>query len=258
MYHPAAPSPDSPYDQDEFEFLELQNVGSEPLDLSEIQIRGGVEFDFAASEVEVLDPGEFVLVLENFEAFSSRYDVAGLNIAGEYGGKLSNSGEALIVEGYLGEPILEFEFSDEWHSSTDGDGNSLVVVDAGALRESWNDPTNWRASLEVGGSPGTGGSGPIDPGGLQRPGDASQDGRWNVSDAALLLQGLFGGRSTTPCDGETIASGGNRVLFDLDGNGSVALTDAVLLLNFMFRRGVPPALGDGCVRIKGCPDSCVD
>ncbi len=258
MYHPANPPEGSPYGADEFEFIELQNVGAAALDLSEIRLRGGVEFEFAGSGAEVLGAGERVVVVENLDAFGSRYDVTSLAIAGQYRGKLNNAGEALVVEGFLEHQILAFEFDDAWYRETDGGGYSLVIVDELLPRESWGDRESWGPSARIGGSPGLSESGEVDPGGLQRPGDASQDGRLNITDAALLLSYLFGGDAPpAPCDGDTIDSRANRLLMDVNASGSVNLADATFLLSYLFQRGAPPALGTECVPVRGCPDACV-
>jgi hypothetical protein len=260
MYHPAEPPAGSRHDADEFEFIELRNAGAAALDLSQVKLRGGVEFDFAASDVEVLGPGEHVLLVENLDAFRERYGAAEIGdalIAGEYSGRLSNGGDRLILEGFLGEPILEFEYDDAWYPETDGEGGSLVIVDAALARERWGEKESWRPSERPGGSPGSSDGPPLDLGGLQRPGDASQDGRLNVADVMLFLRALFlEAPAALPCDGDSIAAGGNRTLHDVDSNGAVNLSDAVYLLNHLYRRGAPPALGSGCVRIRGCQDAC--
>lgn len=258
MYHPPESPQASRYDREEFEFVEFQNIGAETLDLSEIRVSGGIEFDFASSDVETLAPGAHVILVENLAAFGTLHNTNALNIAGQYTGKLGNAGDRLIVEGFLGEPILDFEYDDEWHPETDGDGRSLVIVDRLAARESWSDGANWRASDRSGGSPGVDESDPGDPGGLQRVGDASQDGGLNLTDVVILLQVLFVERpESLPCGGASLDSDGNRTLFDFDGDASVRLNDAISILNHLFLDGAPPALGTDCVRIVDCPDVCV-
>jgi hypothetical protein len=258
MYHPAASSLDGRFDADEFEFIEIRNVGAQPIDLVDIRLGGGVQFDFAESLVEVLAPGASLVVVENVTAFAERYGMAGILVAGQYTGKLGNAGDSLTLEGRLGEPILDFVYSDEWHPITDGGGSSLTVVDAFAARESWGDAASWVPSPSPGGTPGVDASGePSERGGWQRPGDSSQDGAVNLTDAVLILRTLFvDGAASLPCDGGSIAVGGNRTLNDVDQSGAVDVNDPVLLLSYLFLRGAPPALGVECVRIPGCPDAC--
>ncbi len=255
MYHPPAPPAGSRHDADEFEFIEIRNVGGEPIDLSEVRLRGGVEFDFASSDVEILDAGEHVVVVENLRAFRSRYDVSNMLVAGEYSGRLSNGGETLVLEGALGEPILDFAYDDAWHPETDGDGRSLVIIDPSGPRESWSDAASWAPSRETGGSPGVDDAHAA--GGRQRPGDSDQDGGLSITDATRVLIFLFlEPPGPLPCEGDSIADGGNRLLHDVDASGAVNLTDAVFLLNYLFLGGPPPAGGLECVPIPGCPDAC--
>ena len=72
-------------DNDQFEFIEVMNVGSEPIDLAGVQLSGSdpdpldrLNFTFAPTP---LSPNERVVVVRNVEAFASRYGT-GLNLAG--------------------------------------------------------------------------------------------------------------------------------------------------------------------------------
>lgn len=152
MYHPA----DGPLDGDEYEFVELQNIGEEPLDLTGVSFVDGVTFTFPeGGPFNLLAPGATVLVVKNADAFAARYG-AGLPVAGVYTGSLSNSGERLRLKDAVGEEVLDFTYSDAWQPSTDGKGASLTIVDILGSPESWNDPGAWTASAAAGGTPGTG------------------------------------------------------------------------------------------------------
>ncbi|MGE5294388.1 MAG: lamin tail domain-containing protein, partial [Solirubrobacterales bacterium] len=158
MYNP--PAADTGVDNDEFEFIELKNVGSETLDLSGVSFTEGVAFDFAAGDVTSLGPGAFILVIKNKQAFLSRYgaSLSGL-IAGEYTGKLANDGEKVsLVDAWNG-TIAEFTYGDGrgWPAAADGGGHSLVPLDSalsGEPQGSLNYPGNWRAGTWIAGSPG--------------------------------------------------------------------------------------------------------
>ncbi|MCL5282837.1 MAG: lamin tail domain-containing protein, partial [Planctomycetes bacterium] len=77
-------------DNNEFEFIELKNIGDETLDLSGVSFDKGVIFSFAGSSIKTLGPGQFTLVVKNKQAFLSRYGSALSNlVAGEYQGKLA-------------------------------------------------------------------------------------------------------------------------------------------------------------------------
>ncbi len=102
----------------------------------------------------LLNPGEFIVVVHNRDAFISRYG-SGIRIAGEYSGSLDNAGESLSLIGPLGEPILDFSFDPSWYPITDGGGFSLVAADPTAAPSTWGQPQNWRPSSSLGGSPGS-------------------------------------------------------------------------------------------------------
>jgi hypothetical protein len=147
-------------DNDEFEFIELKNIGNETLDLTNVSFVEGINFDFANGSIVSLTPGAFILVVKNKTAFESRYGAGVSNkIAGEYSGKLANEGEKISLADIWHGTIVEFEYSDGngWPQSTDGEGNSLVPLASAILGEpdgSLNDGGNWRASTNIGGSPG--------------------------------------------------------------------------------------------------------
>ena len=167
MYNPAVPSPDDSTDNDEFEFIELKNIGDENLDLTYVSFVDGITFDFGNSSVSSLGPGEFVLVLKNRAAFQLRYGTnISPRIAGEYTNKLSNDGEKISLIDFWNGTIAEFEYNDGrgWPLSPDGGGHSLVPLDSALVGEpdgSLNYGSNWRASTYIGGSPGRDDSEPV-------------------------------------------------------------------------------------------------
>ena len=248
MYHP-------PEGQD-YEFIELQNVGGAPVDLRPVSFIDGIGFDFASSDVTQLNPGEFVVVVENEAVFRSRYDAGDVTIAGEYSGRLGNGSERLVLNTGGNSTILDFEYLDDWYPLTDGGGHSLVIIDAEAPASSWANPASWVESNEIGGSPGyADGDPPV--GGLQLVGDSNQDGDLNIADAVSLLLHLFGGGpEALPCEGDQVDEGGNLVLLDVNADAGVDLSDAVFLLQYMFANGPSPVAGTSCIRIEGCPTAC--
>jgi hypothetical protein len=155
MYNPADAPPGGAYDNDEFEFIELRNVGTQTLDISGVSFTNGITFSFAASGVESLDAGEFVIVAKNPTAFASRYDVSVMNLVGGYPDSLSNSGERLTIADAVDGIIQTFQYNDGWYATTDGDGFALTIVDELAARDEWDNKSNWTAGGLVGGSPGS-------------------------------------------------------------------------------------------------------
>lgn len=157
MYHPADSTPAERaagwVDPEDFEFIELANLGPEELSLTGVRFVEGITFDFTSGALTTLPAGGRVLVVKNAAAFGYRYGVH-LPVAGEYSGSLNNAGERLRVVDRFGAVIQEFTYSDDfpWPVEADGTGVSLEVRDPyGNL----DDPGNWRVSLVPGGTPGT-------------------------------------------------------------------------------------------------------
>jgi hypothetical protein len=154
MYNPAEPSPqelaEGYNDNDEFEYLELENMGTSVINLQDFTLTGAVTFTFPDY---VLSPGDRALVVEDRDAFEFRYGTD-LPIIDEWSGGLNNTGEQLILKDDLGNTILDFFYSDSWHSSTDGEGDSLEVVDTSEHPALWGDEDNWRPSDAANGTPG--------------------------------------------------------------------------------------------------------
>ncbi len=151
MYHPS-PVAGNTNSADEFDYIELTNIGDAPLNLNRFRLRGGIEFDFDFSGA-ALYGHQSVVIVANTNAFVSRYGNARV-ILGVYNGRLSNAGGRLVLEGPLREPIHDFTYSDQWYPATDGAGFSLVIRDPNANPGTWGVAANWRPSAAPGGSPG--------------------------------------------------------------------------------------------------------
>ncbi len=141
MYNPLAGN--------EYEFIELQNIGNSDVDLSGAYFEG-IGFTFPTS-MAPLAPGEFILLARDAEAFAQRYP--GVEIDGVYTGQLSNSGEEIALRSYDGKLLTSVTYSDDtgWPISPDGRGDSLVLHNPAGDPD---DPKNWRASDQIYGSPG--------------------------------------------------------------------------------------------------------
>ncbi len=152
MYHPPAAPVGSPYEAEDFEYIELRNTGPTNLNLTGVKFVSGIDFNFTGSAVTSLAPGAYVLVVRNLAAFTSRYGALP-NIAGQYSGILNNSGENLQLDDAVGEKILNFSFNNSWYPVTDGPGASLVIINDQADWKSWDLKASWRASASDFGSP---------------------------------------------------------------------------------------------------------
>ena len=196
-------------------------------------------------------------MVEDLDAFRSRYGTVGMRLAGEYRGNLDNGGEALRLLGPGDEPLLEVWYRDWWIPSTDGGGRSLVIADPRGDPDRWGESAGWRASDAVLGSPGLDESAGPPEGGLQLPGDSNQDGALDLADPVSILFRLFLGAAAppAPCEGP-LGAAGNLVVLDQNGDGQVSISDAVHGLAYLFRGGPPPVEGAFCVRVPGCPSIC--
>ncbi len=136
------------------EFIEIMNIGTATVDLSNVAITDGVRYSFAESTVKQIGPGERVVVVENSDDFRARYGNTGIKIAGQYKDKLSNGGERIFLTFGKNVPIQDFTFNDKWYPLSDGQGHSLEIIDPKAATTSWNGASAWQASQNKGGTPG--------------------------------------------------------------------------------------------------------
>jgi len=150
MYHPADPQPPGSYTAEEFEFIELQNTGTTPLNLKGIKFGDGVTFTFPDM---VLDVGARTVLVKNKAAFQSLYGTS-IPIAGVYSGSLKNEGETIRLENALGQAIVEFTYNNTWEPITDGEGFSLIALDPMGSNEALSDKDGWRPSDRANGAPG--------------------------------------------------------------------------------------------------------
>ncbi|MDP6634493.1 MAG: lamin tail domain-containing protein, partial [Phycisphaerae bacterium] len=141
-------------DAEDFEFVEIRNIGAQTVDLRTVHFSDGIEFDFTRSNVTSLAAGDYAVVVRSTSAFQERYGV-GISIAGEFGGFLSSGGEGVELAHGGSSVFLDFNFNDtnDWPGRADGKGASLEIVDP---LGDYSDPLNWRSSVVYGGTPGRG------------------------------------------------------------------------------------------------------
>jgi hypothetical protein len=133
-------------DKEDFEFIELMNVGTETLNLREVRFTNGIS---ATLTDNLLAPGERGVIVSRQAAFVLRYG-SGPRILGDFTDTLDDDGEGLTMVAANGLTLLDFSYDDDapWPQGTAGE--SLV------LRSPTLNPTNpahWRRSVISGGSP---------------------------------------------------------------------------------------------------------
>lgn len=145
----------------DFEFIELKNIGAEPIDLFGAQFTNGITFSFTGTNAISVPPGGYFIVASNPTAFAARYGASALPVLGPWKGDLSNQGERLVIKSFSGATILDFTYDDGWFPIGDGGGGSFEYVGTDFSNGSYNNPANWRDSTEVFGSPGSAGVGTV-------------------------------------------------------------------------------------------------
>jgi len=173
-YHPAAPTGDEIDSgfttRGDFEFIELQNIGATPTDLSLSSFTDGVSYTFPIGSI--FQPGERIVLAANTDAFASRHPDITPTDQLDPVKQLDNSGDRIRLVTPCHETILDFLYDDRapWPESPDGDGPSLVLITPSSFPDH-NLAQNWRPSTASDGNPGTSDSIPF-----TAPPDADEDG----------------------------------------------------------------------------------
>ena len=174
-YQPADSAP-GVGDGDDFEFIEIMNIGNASIDLTHLEFDQGVTFDFASIPLAMrtLAAGARAVIVEDSSAFQSRYG-SGVTVLGQWTGKLDNGGETLRLRIKNGAVIREFTYNDKlpWPECADGDGYSLVLMNP-LTGPDHSNPMNWRCSVQNHGNPGASDSLPAFMGNAN--GDMDSDG----------------------------------------------------------------------------------
>jgi hypothetical protein len=138
---------------DEFEFIELKNVGNTTLDLGGCTFTNGITYTFPLGTT--LAPGAFYLLARDATAgqanFHMRYP--GVTVNGIYTGKLDNSGETLTLSAPTGGHIFDVNYNDSLPWPVSADGNGFTAVPKSTIYNSDNG-VFWRGSANIFGSPG--------------------------------------------------------------------------------------------------------
>jgi hypothetical protein len=136
-----------------YEFIELKNISSAPIDLTDVFFSRGIDYFFPNNTI--IQPGAFIVLAENETRFQERYGFAPFD---SYGGKLSNSSETLWLERITpsGNVLLDaVTYADgfPWDFNADG-GNfdySLALVDGDVDNDTY---LNWSVQCNLLYTPG--------------------------------------------------------------------------------------------------------
>ena len=152
MYNPPGEGATS---GDEFEYLELKNIGPFTLNLSGLFFSAGINFTFTNGAQ--LAPGQLFLLARNPAVLATRYP--GVVVNGTYTGRLDNGGEKLAISHPAAGEILALTYDDvaPWPVPADGFGFSLVRDPAASTVSSAEDFAAYHASASRFGTPGSDG-----------------------------------------------------------------------------------------------------
>ena len=138
-----------PFGDPELEFVELFNLGAQPVDLAGWAFTQGVEFTFPAGVT--IEAGGYVVIARDPTGLQNRF---GLDVVfGPYVGVLDNNGEVLAITNDLGETVNQIHYEDDgqWPGLADGRGATLEYTAA----DNGNDiVAKWSASHVLFGTPG--------------------------------------------------------------------------------------------------------
>ncbi|MFT7513621.1 MAG: hypothetical protein ACI9QL_002835 [Candidatus Omnitrophota bacterium] len=155
MVTPRQPGPgEAGFDASDFEFIELENAGTNATSLIGARITGGIDFDLGNSGLAPLLPGERILLVKNQTAFALRYP--GVPVLGTYTGSLNDQGESLHLEIETLGRVISFAYNDgrNFPLAAQGAGHSLVPAFTGQTEGALDYGGHWRASTFRDGSPG--------------------------------------------------------------------------------------------------------
>ncbi|HAB17325.1 MAG TPA: hypothetical protein DCE44_12850, partial [Verrucomicrobiales bacterium] len=142
LYHPAGNGSD-------LEWIELHNQLAVDQDLSGWSIEGAIDYRFPKGTT--LAAGGYLVVAADPASLQAIGGVIGA--FGPWTGRLDNTGDRLVLRNLNGRLMDELRYDDDapWPVAADGSGASLAKHQPSSPS---SPPQNWRASLEVGGTPG--------------------------------------------------------------------------------------------------------
>jgi len=136
--------------EEQLEFIELKNIGSETIDLGTCSFTVGVLYGFPQGAT--IEPDKFIVLASDRTEFENKY---GFKPFDEFTGALNNKGERLVLSKNNIEVIYDLRYDDKtpWPLKADGKGGTLVPVDP-TTKVNYQQPVYWRSSAQLNGSPG--------------------------------------------------------------------------------------------------------
>ena len=139
------PTNNLPARASEEEWIELHNRSGAPVDLTGWELEGGIQYRFSPGQT--IAAGGYLVVADDAAALRAIYPAA--NIVGDFGGRLSGSGDLILLRDPTGNLADEVRYFDggRWPDYADGGGSSLELRDPDADN---SQAEAWAASDESG------------------------------------------------------------------------------------------------------------
>ena len=141
------------YRERDLEFIELQNIGPQPIDLSGLQFTKGVRATIDPTLKAIIPSRAHALIVANREAFVARYpniNLSSIVATFEEGSALANGGERLTLRDHSGLLLHSIRYDNKAPWPTVEEGS---IAFTGSSATSQANPTAWALSS---GTPGTG------------------------------------------------------------------------------------------------------
>jgi len=132
------------------EFIELYNETAARRDISGWKFTNGIDFVFP--EGTVIEPRSYFVIARNPESLKSKHTLD-VSIFGPFKGALNNRQDNLVLVDLAGGVMVDVAYNSRgrWPIAPDGTGHSLSKI---RYRLNPNQPENWQASIQMGGTPG--------------------------------------------------------------------------------------------------------
>lgn len=142
MYHPATNEP-------AFEWVELHNQMAVDMDISGWRLAKAVDYTFP--DGTTVAGGGFLVVALSPTNLTAFFGIT--NVVGPFAGRLGNSGDTIELRNNNNRLMdkVGYGVKGDWPVAPDGAGPSLSKINEESAS---GDASNWRASVQMGGSPG--------------------------------------------------------------------------------------------------------
>ncbi len=156
----------------DFQYIEVENIGTQTLPVGGLQISGGIDFTFPEYEGNVstnpvltLAPNHYLVVVADLSAFTIRYGAElqakfgsnwqNLIVAGQFANHhLNDVSDEVELSSPNGGVIEDFTYQSSWYPQTQGGGYALMIQSPTEALSLCDSSSGWEASGTYLGTPG--------------------------------------------------------------------------------------------------------